>query len=706
MVPRLLLFCTLWALTADAASAKLNVWHVGGKERRWAQWEESAVVMDDTSNPGRIRPQEFHPEENIVRTLFSGKIETDWSSRPPSLTLYYREGMPCCWWGIAGGEGRSLPLVDGDWDNSYSWELNEQYAPHIGEWFTIDLGIPMPVNKVVFGPPQTDQLTPLLNRPRRENYMKGYKFSAAREKPDWLDEEHSLYRGIREWTKEWTNIRQFKDVLVENMENTKSLTVIAFPTQYLRFFRIQNTIEAPFEIGEIEIYGEGFTSRACYTSKIIDLQQIANFGRIWWKATKWRRNPEGVVERVPEVSARMVVETRSGNDTTPLIYHQYTDKHRLKVVDEDTWLKLEPYQPGKPIRPYMRGPVTYDEENWSHWSVPAYQSPGKQIISPGPARYFQFRITIWTDDFRETISVDSLWFEFSSPPLAEKLLGEIALLNDPSPPGEISVVDPGAPATFTYDIKASFSSPLQSGFDSLQINLPSQALFKRLQVGNRDGFVTIACEDSVLGSSVYKDLLTGKRIYVDTASPEKMVLYFPSQPIAPGSWDRLRVVFCSSVLVYGNRFTGKVWKSGRETLPQTIQPGDANSEVTTDKLTVLVKEQCLGTVLDAVEVSPKVVTPNGDGANDAAKFSYKLLQITGKVEVEIAVFDLSGTRVRTVYRGSEARGIYEVENKGSKFWKGDNQQGELVAPGLYIWQISVSSDSGCFNKIGTIAVVY
>ena len=687
----------------EISSAKLSTWAVGTERRPWLQWAETMTAWDDTSSPGAIQLREFQPDENIVTSLFTGEMFVDWSPRAPAYSFRYEEGMPCVWIGTAGRAAEpGWQVADGDWNTTFAQYL-VPFVVTIGSFYTIDLGALVPANRFVFGPAQEG--LDASGKPRRENYMRGYKFSAGKEKPEWLDLEPT---GLYPPGTKWHQLRHFKELLIQNGENAESVVTLEFPTQYLRYFRIQNIVEARYEIAEMRVYGEGFASKASYTSNVIDLQQIANFGRLYWTAMKWRKNQQGILEPAPDAKISISVETRSGKDDTPLVYHMYTKTSRLKIVDEETWWSLPWRWPWEPIKPYTQGPVTHDGENWSHWSVPSHLTPGEQIKSPGPRRYFQFRLTAQTQDFREMVRIDSLWFELSSPPLAEEMLGEVALLHESDPSEGTATVIAGEPATFTYDVRADFTSPLQAGFDSLQIDLPSHALFDSLQVGNKDTLITIACKDSILEPSVYKDLITGEKIYIDTSSPEKIVLYFPSQPIAYGSWDRLRLVFSTSVLVYGTQFTGKAWKSGTDNLPEPIQPGDANSQVTTNKLRVSVQEKSLGTVLDAVEVLPKTITPNNDGVNDEARFSYALFQITGQVQVKITIYDLSGSIIKTVYEGSQPKGVYKDENGiySCGVWKGEDQQDNLVPPGLYIWRISVETDRDTFDKLGTISVTY
>ena len=85
-------------------------------------------------------------------------------------------------------------------------------------------------------------------------------------------------------------------------------------------------------------------------------------------------------------------------------------------------------------------------------------------------------------------------------------------------------------------------------------------------------------------------------------------------------------------------------------------------------------------VLTGLEVMPPLFTPNGDGYNDAAVFSFSLNRLTGEKSVGVSVFDLGGRLVKKLgERRTDPRGKYEIP------WKGEGESGGKVPPG-FTWQ--------------------
>ena len=112
-------------------------------------------------------------------------------------------------------------------------------------------------------------------------------------------------------------------------------------------------------------------------------------------------------------------------------------------------------------------------------------------------------------------------------------------------------------------------------------------------------------------------------------------------------------------------------------------------------------------VADAIEGSISasttslVTTPNGDGINDVAIIHYNLLSLSTSRPVEVALYDLSGRRVRVFFAGDEANGRYT-----DKVWDGRDDQGQPVPPGLYVARVFVAGDSGDAEQSRVVGVAY
>jgi len=78
--------------------------------------------------------------------------------------------------------------------------------------------------------------------------------------------------------------------------------------------------------------------------------------------------------------------------------------------------------------------------------------------------------------------------------------------------------------------------------------------------------------------------------------------------------------------------------------------------------------------------------------NSSTTIKYELPQA---VEVQLAIWDLTGRRVRTLVQQQQPAGQYEV------IWDGRNEQGEAIASGLYNYQLR----AGTFTQARRMALV-
>jgi flagellar hook assembly protein FlgD len=132
-----------------------------------------------------------------------------------------------------------------------------------------------------------------------------------------------------------------------------------------------------------------------------------------------------------------------------------------------------------------------------------------------------------------------------------------------------------------------------------------------------------------------------------------------------------------------------------------VEPGDANPEVGTNTLKVLLlSKKATGEVLSSFAVSPAVITPNQDELNDHAIISYVITQMLGEAEVKIGLYDLMGGLVREFSTMWQRNGFYE------KRWDGRDEDGQLMCPGVYLCMISVKTETKSFEEIRSVVVAY
>ena len=396
------------------------------------------------------------------------------------------------------------------------------------------------------------------------------------------------------------------------------------------------------------------------------------------RSSKWRISPAG--ERftgegagIPE--ARVEIRTRTGDDPHPEIFWEQRTEHqdRIRYLQGGGDLDFAEYKrqydlleefrkPGEPDRRR-----TADVENWSYWSSPyPFETPGVDIASPSPRKFIQLKA-----EFLSTVmeggKIDYIQLRASVPPAVGGLVGEIY-------PTETSL---GDTARFTYFVKPTIRAG-DSGFDGIEISTPS-------------GVVSV---DSLRINRIDQEFS-----WSVNADGQGFEVMLPRRLEPADSGVLVEVVFSATVLrEVGNLFAGRAIDSSRpQEVRQRILPGNAAHEIDSDRLSVTTALS--NSLLLGWKISPNPFTPNGDGINDAAKISYKLVRVTSPVRVSIGIYSLSGRLVKQVYEGESPVGEY------ARFWDGTDSSGRRVAPGLYLYRIAADvrhRETG----IGILSVAY
>lgn len=638
----------------------------------WADLVEQWIALDDTTYPGAILPREIRPEENLLRSAQAKEKELKnifgyaWSVYKGRRDMEAREyelgWNPRIWLGGAAEATAFAGLIDGD-------ETRSAYSGSSG-WLTVDLGIAVPVDSVSFFPPQHGMDS--AGRLYKDLYPRGYAVSFALSPVDWLIYEPETDAQGR------VVYHPLDDVVKETFGNTEAIISVGFEPRFARFVRFYlGGVIQTFALAEVKVYGRGFPAVARYISKPIPFTDPVSFGRVWWKFTRFRQTLDGEIVEDPDAPVRLRLQTRSGIDDNPKVYHVYDELGRQQVVDEGTYRAAAAATIGASQIgvPGYRGAVTEDTEHWDPWSSP-YRYSGEDIRSSDARTYLQFKFAIETDDPFAFGRLDSLAFEYA-PLLARDVVGELSLLDQPNPLGGVVQIPTGVNTTFAYDVRAEFDSPEQTGFDAVEIDVPPNTEFLRLEMG--DPLVTVS-PDSVIQRS------------------EKLVVYFPSRKITRETYTPLRVLFRTAVFYASVYFTGQVLDVLGDHLPQSITPGNANEKVSTNDVRVL----ALGTsleVLSPVHIVPRAMTPNGDGVDDQTVVSFS---VSGSQDalVSVEVYDLSGGKVNTLRSGRGGTGRY------AERWDGTHEDGELVSPGIYLVRVKVDVDAGVFERTQPLFVLY
>lgn len=103
--------------------------------------------------------------------------------------------------------------------------------------------------------------------------------------------------------------------------------------------------------------------------------------------------------------------------------------------------------------------------------------------------------------------------------------------------------------------------------------------------------------------------------------------------------------------------------------------------------------------LTNLRVQPTQFTPNGDGINDEVKISFDVQRLLIPRALHVEIHDLGGRLVRRIERNVASGGH-------SATWDGRSDEGEVVAPGLYLLRVSTEADYADAAKVRLVGVVY
>ena len=655
-------------------NAERLAWRLGGADGvDWAEVTFHNVLADVNTVAGSLQPVELDPDVNFVS-------QQDWTRYRSPIVLDYIPGKPRVWRGIGerswpGASTNALEFVDGDLETHFSikdWTGSGGLHGSWGEFYTVDFGAPIPVERFVIVP--ADGVDPFSQEPYRPNYtLRSFDLTGTND-VTMVDLQEVRGGGALYY--------QPLDVLLRSIgQNFDPVPSLEFPLQYLqllriRFFPDQGAIFSRFSVAEFEVYGRGFVPSARWVSQVVDMGQIVNVGEVDFDFSKWRRGQNGVLMSAPESNAQVQVEIKTGLDDTPIAYQSYNDLQQMVEVTRSEYEKLKSRVfSWDPPSVGWRGPIVEDLDEWSFWAPPL-REPG-QVPSVPRGRYIQLQIQVTTDELWSFARLDSLCIEVS-PILADRVLGEIAVAGELLTEYQLAEVKVGERTEFVCAIDAQFNGSRQSGFDALRFLTPSSSSFVELQMG---------------------DLLA--RVEPDSVVQEEagFVLYLPRtvDHREPGS---LRVRLETTVFGVVGQFEIEVFSRASDSLPQSVEAGNASMEISTDQLRVVAQEVSFTSVLGQVDIQPPMFTPQGDGINDQLQIRFTLFGILGGSEVTVQIFALDGRVMREIPVGALKFGRQQV------VWDGRDEKGLVVPPGLYLVQVNVVSDKGVIRRGSSVALVY
>ncbi len=317
---------------------------------------------------------------------------------------------------------------------------------------------------------------------------------------------------------------------------------------------------------------------------------------------------------------------------------------------------------------FRSGSTASPDGSWSDWTEPIDSGAGVLLDLPEPRRYLQYQVNLQTSDPGLAPRLQLLEIDLDEP-LADGVSAEVVrdtALDEAADSLAVDEAPVGQARNFLY--RAQVNMGAGTGFDVLRLGMPNRATvnFVRLDGQNLDGQWPTGEQivDIVLDQSLNQDAL-------------------------------IEIGFSIVLFDERNVFSGQVLDQNRPNNPQVIAPGDGR-----DESLAVFGVGLLERVLDkgAFSVTPNPFSPDGDQLFDRVQFSYELAKLSIERPVSLRIFDLTGRPVRRIDTMQKS-GAQIVE------WDGMDQEGEIVPPGLYLFQLDIDSGEGV-SVNGTVGVSY
>ena len=615
-----------------------------------------------------------------------------------------------------------LPLMIDD-DPATAFERKESEgrpARALGVILQYDLGARFGVSRLRFFPRNAAEDYPAPDFPFQDDFIKAF--------------EILLNDGTRET--QAAGLPVFTSIMLET-QNDDAVVDVRIEPQYVRYVQLKSQTTVGFEVAEFQIFGEGFVPTAAFHSDIFDMgTDLAAFGKLRWEQ-------ESVGDPLRSLSS---VSTRSGVDDSPVVFNrirpdgiavpwkaedeldagstaqqlvQSLDASGIELRDalaafrdlslaerEEITIKQDDYAG---LRSAEKGSVRDDLENWSTWSPPyrvdaiaaaeavSSGEEGLDIVSPGPRRFFQFKIEYFSEDLFSAKGIGSLSFDLTSPALAEEVIAEIE-------PREAQI---GEGTEFSLVIVPNMRPGVDGGFDAVIVSTPVRVLaLNRVLVQLPNG---TRLEEDFSGSDLANAPITQGDIRIEAVEEDRFQIGFPPVEGSILGTDEVAIVqidFESVVLRTGTEFAVQVLSPVDGEVPQPAVAGNARvlseggSTPLLDPRNLAVQVERKGGLLINVSAQPGVLTPNGDLINDVTNIRFDVTDLTSGASVDVKIHDLAGRFLRLVDSGSLASGRY------SSMWDGTDDTGKVVPPGIYLYTIGVAADAGSAETTGSVAVAY
>ena len=418
----------------------------------------------------------------------------------------------------------------------------------------------------------------------------------------------------------------------------------AFQIEPTRIRHLRSRIRSRGAILEVLIYGEGYVAEVALTSEPIEMRRHQSFVSVEWEAD----TPLGTwVE----------IATRTGDRLREEL--TYYDSDGLEVTPERYQKRLPRPKQGEIVSRMV------PDSDWSPWTRP-YQESGEEVKSP-LRKYLQIRARVMADTLSKygpPASLHAIRVNLTDL-YAEELIGEVW-------PRFVERI--GEPEERSFFIRPRFTRSDQS-FDRFRITATAPTTMELVEV--RTGTL----EDFASGE-------TERWLPADleiTEGPTDTLQFRLPAPVRQGV-ELVEVRLRPTIYGHSAAFDAGVKATGAAGTWQRVTIGNAAEHVPSESNVVV----ALGdnAALTALRVEPPVVTPNGDGVNDAAVFRFSVNRLHSETAVQLSIYDLAGRLVyRRLAERADPRGRYALE------WRGEGMKGALIPPGTYLARIELPAYS-------------
>ena len=454
----------------------------------------------------------------------------------------------------------------------------------------------------------------------------------------------------------------------ENLDTDVFETVEPIITRYVRVtISVINEVNWVV-IGDIQVFGAGYASQGAYYSEARDFGVLTNFGQASW------------TEQLPDADMDITLQFRS--DSVEVVNDGGVLEDTLSLANSGIIAGSEVVTDESQTILYNRG-IDYDIDYtqgvlwrlettsidssalimvnyrlWSSWSGEYSDATGSLFQITEPRRYLQYRANLFTSTTNTPV-LSEVSIAYHTTPVAQRSLGAVI-------PNEVPIMQENR---LTYLIRFSFG-PEDLGIDTVIVSTPSPGRVDQVR-----------WNQAPLPKDRYRDL----------TDKHALKLGFSETLMADSTAD-LEIDFLTTLFFSENAYPSLIISRNAADNPQTVEQAESTWTVTTAGIPA-------GTLV-SVEAKPNPFSPNGDGLFDETLISYFVAKIAHPQPLSIKIYDLNGDRIRTLRDQNDPAFFYEIA------WDGRDDDGDLVPPGLYIYQVKLKADQGEEVVTKTVTVQY